>query len=158
MIEHKRRTRIAAVLLLLAVVGLALLFLRPPGVGGVYQYRSSQYGLQGSTAILLQNGNCLVLSKSETDIGKIYATPGSEHRLFAIAGAARIRSGEDERGDYLIDSQSGLRARPGDAIDGEFLFYPRIGTFKDTLAAGWPLSDRCGRGLAIAFSIARVHR
>jgi hypothetical protein len=99
-----------------------------------------------------------VLSKSETDIGKAEAAAGSEQRLFAIAGAARIRSGKDERGDYLIDTESGLRARPGDAIDGEVLFHPQIGNFEDTLAAGWLLSDRCGRGLAIVLSIARVHR
>ena len=84
--------------------------------------------------------------------------PGSEQRLFAIAGTDRIRSGQDESGYYLVDTQSGLRARPGDAIDGEILFHPEAGNIRDTFAAGWPISDRCGRGLAIVFSIARVHR
>ena len=123
----------------------------------MYHYRSNQYGLQGSTALLLQNRDCLVLSRSEADIGKSEASAGSKDRLFAIAGTGRIRSGSDGRGDYIVDSRTGLTARPGDAIDGEILF-KKSGSVEDALRAGWLLGDRCGSGLAIIFSIARVHR
>ena len=145
-------------LLLLAVVALALLFLRLPGAGRVYHYRSDQYGLQGSTALVLRNRGCLVLSRSEADIGKVEAAPGSENRLFVIGGTDRIRSGSDRLGHYLVDSETGLIARPGDAIDAEILFRGKIGSLKDTFRAGWRLDDRCGSRLAVVFTIARVHR
>ena len=135
----------------------ALYFVRPRGAGRVYHYRSDQYGLSGSTALLLRTRDCLVLSRSEADIGKAEATVGSSG-LFVIARTDRIRSGRAKSGAYLVDTENGLLARPGDAIDGEVLYRPRAGNFEDILAAGWPISDRCGGGLAIVFSIARVHR
>lgn len=145
-------------MLLLAVAALASFFLRPPGPGRVYQYRSDQYGLQGSTALVLRNRDCLVLSRSEADIGKAEAAPGSENRLFVIAGTDRIRSGSDRLGRYLVDAETGLIARPGDAIDAEILFRGKIGSLEDTFRAGWRLDDRCGSHLAVVSSIARVHR
>jgi hypothetical protein len=124
----------------------------------VYRYRSDQYGLSQSTALLLRNGDCLVLSQSKGDIGKVEAASGSEPHLFAIAATKRIRSDSDARGLYLVDRQTGLTARPGDAIDADILFRPKIGGWRDAFAARWRLDDRCGRALAIVFSIARVHR
>jgi hypothetical protein len=153
--KHKRR--IAAVLLLIVAVALASYFVRPPGAGQVYQYRTDQYGLQGSTALVLRKGDCLVLSRSEADIGRAKAARGAEGRLFAIAAAGRVESGSDRLGDYLVDRASGLKARPGDAIDGEILFRGKIGGLEDSWRAGWPLNERCGSGLAVLLSIARVH-
>jgi len=140
------------------VVLIALYLVRPPGAGHVYRYRSDQYGLQGNTALLLKNRDCLVLSRSEADIGRAEAAPGSQARLFAIAGAGPVRSGRDGRGAYLVDRRTGRAARPGDAIDGEILFRGETGGLGETLRAGWPLGKGCGRGLAIVHSIARVHR
>ncbi len=92
------------------------------------------------------------------DIGKIEATSGSENRLFIIAGMERIRSETDENGPCMVDEKSDLMARPGDAIDAEIIFSQTSGGFDDTLAVGWSLDFRCGRGLAKVFSISRVHR
>ena len=150
--------RLAAISLLLAVVALALLLVRPPGAGRVYHYRSDQYGLQGSTALVLRNRDCLVLSRSEVDIGRAEAAPGSENRLFVIAGTDRIRSGSDRLGHYLVDTETGLIARPRDAIDAEILFRGKTDSLRDTFHAGWRLDHRCGSRLAVVFSIARVHR
>lgn len=160
MSEYRTRStlRIAAMLALLAVVAMALLFLRLPSAGSVYHYRSDQYALQGNTALVLRNRGCLVLSRSEADIGIAEAAPGSENRLFVIAGTNRIRSGRDKLGLYLVDSETGLIARPGDAIDAEIQFRGKIGALEDMFRAGWRLDDRCASRLAVVFSIARVHR
>jgi hypothetical protein len=154
------RTKLTWALLVasLVAIGAAFYFVRPPGPGQVYRYRSDQYGLSGSTALVLRNGDCLVLSQTEADIGKAEAPGGSENRLYAVAGTDRIRSGSDGSGSYLVDTTTGLTARPGDAIDAEILFRPKIGSLKDTFAAGWLLNDRCGSRLAIISSISRVHR
>jgi hypothetical protein len=154
------RTKLTWALLVasLAAIGAAFYFVRPPGPGQVYRHRSDQYGFSGSTALVLRNGDCLVLSQTEADIGRAEAPARSENRLYAVAGTDRIRSGSDDSGPYLIDTRTGLRARPGDAIDAEVLFRPKVGSLKDTLAAGWLLDDRCGSRLAVVFSISRVHR
>lgn len=150
--------RLAVVLLLAGLFALLLYFVRPPGPGGVYQYRSGEYGLQGGTALVLRKDDCLVLSRSQQDVGKTQASPGTRARLFAIAGAGGVESGSDGQGPYIADHRSGRAARPGDAIDGEMVFRPRIGSWGDTLRAGWLLDARCGSGLAIIYSIERVHR
>lgn len=106
---------------------------------------------------MLRNGECLVLSRSEEDIGKVEASAGSESRLFTIAGAQGIRSGRDQKGLYLVDQRSGLIARPGLAIDAEIIFDGEVDMF-DTLSMGWLLDFRCGGRLAKLLSISRVHR
>lgn len=152
------RKALIAIIALVVVASLVTYFVRPPGPGQVYSYRSDQYGIAGHTALLLRKGDCLVLSRSGEDIGKIAATAGAEDRLYVIAGTERIRSDRDEDGPFLRDLRNDLIARPGDAIDAEILFKPTSGAFGDMLAAGWPLNQHCGRGLAIVVSIARVHR
>ena len=158
--EHKTgfSTKFAAISLILTITALGAMILRPPGAGRVYHFRSDQYGLQGSTALLLRNQSCLVLSRSKEDIGRTVALPGSEKRLLAIAATDRIRSGRDKSGLYMIDTKTGLVARPGDAIDAEILFRGEIGKLNDAFRAGWRLDDSCGSGLAVVFSITRVHR
>jgi hypothetical protein len=73
------------------------------------------------------------------------------------AGAGGVGGGRDERGLYLRDAEDSV-ARPGDAIDAENVFKPQGADFGDMLAAGWPISHDCARGLAIVHSIDRVHR
>lgn len=153
----RRSTLVATAGLLMAVL-ISIYLVRPPGPGQVYRFRSDQYGLSESTALLLRNGDCLVLSRSEEDIGKTQADPGSEHRLFIIAGSQRVRSVRGENGPYLRDMRNGLIARPGDAIDAEIVFPRDAGGLADTLAVGWPLDFGCGQDLAKLFSISRVHR
>ena len=102
----------AAALPALAALGLGLYLIHPPGPGHVYRYRSDQYGIPGDTVILLRNGDCLVISRSELDIGRTDAAAGSESRLSMIAGTKRIRSARDAEGAYLIDTKNGLVARP----------------------------------------------
>jgi len=142
--------------LLIASVA-ALYLVHPPGPGHVYGFRTDVYGLAEHTALLLRSGECLVLSRSEEDIGKVVASPDSESRLFTIAGAQGIRSGRDHEGLYLIDQRSGLISRPGLAIDAAIIFDSEVDTF-DSLIMGWPLDLRCGSRLAKVLSISRVHR
>jgi hypothetical protein len=157
--RHGRKYRILTITaILIIVIGLAVYLVRPPGPGRVYQYRSDVYGVSENTALLLRNGGCLVLSRSDEDIGQKDTVARTESRLFMIAGAERIRSRSDARGAYLVDDASGLVARPGDAIDGEIIFKSNPTSSRDTLAAGWPIDHGCGRGLAILLSISRVHR
>src|SRR3990170_6366591 len=115
----KRIGLLVAIISLFTAAALALFIVRPPGPGHVYSYRSDQYGLSESTALLLRKGECLALSRSEEDIGSSQAGSGSHRRLWAIAGNERITAGSTESGPYLRDSSTGLVARPGDAIDGE---------------------------------------
>src|SRR5687768_12155535 len=143
----RRRGILVAVLALIVVIAMAVYFVRPPGPGQVYRYRSDQYGMTGHTALLLRSGDCLVLSRSDEDIGKTAAAAGTEDRLYVIAGSGGIRSASDADGPYLRDGRSGLAARPGDAIDAEIVFKPTPDGLGDTLAAGWPLDNRCGRGI-----------
>lgn len=72
-----------------------------------------------------------------------------------IAGTDRIRSGKDKNGLYLADTKSALVARPGDAIDAEIILPSSAGGVPDLLAAGWPVWNGCGSGLAIVHSVAR---
>lgn len=154
------RRKVGAWLFITALVlgALILWFVRPPGPGQVYHVRSDDYGLSESTAILLRNGACLVVSRSEADIGRSAAQPGSRDRLFAIVGTRRIVSGEDGRGLYLRDLRTGLTARPGDAIDAEIQFRSRVQGLAQVARLGWPIDDRCAGGLAMILSISRVHR
>ena len=153
-----RKSASGAVVVALLVAGaLALYVVRPPDPGRVYRTRSHQVGMSENTALLLKSGDCLVLSQSEADIGRSEAAGGSESRLFVIAGSKFVRSGRDERGFHLIDEQSGLTARPGDAIDAGIIFGRRPITTKDSLALGWPVTSSCGRRIATVFSISRVH-
>jgi hypothetical protein len=114
-------------------------------------------GLPENTALLLRHGECLVLSRSNEDIGKVEARPDSESRLFTIAGAQGIRSGRDRNGLYLVDLRNSLVARPGLAIDAEIIFDSEL-KMSDALAMGWPPDCRCARRFAKVLSISHVHR
>lgn len=154
----RRAPATAATLGILAVLAILAQYVRPPDPGQVYRYRSDEYGIAGHTALLLRNGDCLVLSRSESDIGRTDAAPRSERRLFMIAAAKGVRAGADDNGPYLIDERNGAIARPGSAIDAEILFNRDAGTLQEVLELGWLPHFRCGHGLAKIFSISRVHR
>ena len=101
LIGHKIKflIRSATILLSLVLVVLALFLLSQPGAGRVYRYRSDQYGLQGNTGLVLRNRDCLILSRSEADIGKMEAAPGSESRP---SSRERTESGRQATGSATI--------------------------------------------------------
>jgi hypothetical protein len=156
----KKRSK--ALMIGLPVLGLAasLALLRPPQPGNVYRTSSDLTGLPEPTALLVKLGECLSLSQSPIDIGRGTAETGSSSRLFILATGRSVRAEADDQGPYLIDRASGLRARPGEAIDGEIIAYaPRsIGEdwLENSLSVRWPIARRCGHSLAVVYSIKKV--
>ena len=156
----KKRSKVLAIGLPVLALAASLALLRPPQPGNVYRTSSGLTGLPEPTALLVKHGECLSLSQSPLDIGRTPAEAGSSSRLFILATGRSVKAEADERGPYLIDRASGLRARPGDAIDGEILAYaPRsIGAdwLENSLSVRWPIAGRCGHSLAIVYSIKKV--
>lgn len=149
-----------SVIALLLALAASLIWVRPPGPGNVYSISADTYRRYKDTALLVRNGECLTLSISPEDIGRTNAPPGSENRMFALGTAQSVVSGTDSRGMFLEDRNTGLKARVGQAIDGEiYPLAPRSlqeNWWKHSMAAGWPISDECGHSLAVISSIEKV--
>ena len=156
----KKLSKAFAIGLPVLALAASLALLRPPQPGNVYRTSSDLTGLPEPTALLVRYGECLSLSQSPLDIGRTTAEAGSSSRLFILATGRSVRAEADERGPYLIDRASGLRARPGEAIDGEILAYApgSIGDdwIENSLSVRWPIARRCGHSLAVVYSIKKV--
>lgn len=136
----------------------ALASFRPPEKGNVYHSKTDENKQSESTFILLQSGDCLVLSQSKADIGRTEARYGSAGELFTIIGGSRVSSDVDGQGHFLFDRRSGHIARPGHAIDGVIIRRKTLGKLRDALDTGWPIDLRCGHRLGEVVTISRVHR
>lgn len=137
-------------------------FFRLPLENGLHTVGVPRSGLSEKTVLLLRQGDCLVVSQQEADIGRKIAEPDRTQAYFGIAIADGIITGSDREGPYIRQSSDGKIARPGDAIEGVILMWPElkseIGFLDAVNRYGWPLEDGCGIRMAEIHTINRVQR
>lgn len=145
---------------LLLAIAVSFFVLRPPHSHNVYRIGSGEEIEIGGTAVLVQDGDCLLLSTAESAFVSPEYRAADDDTVRLIAVSDNIRVVETDGGPTLQDSVTGQTVKIGEGFEGRMAFpAPRFedgGRSSHMWTVGWPITSECGNGLALVVGIDRV--
>lgn len=141
------------------LVGLAsVLLVRFPGPGRTLHFRGDAAALGTSTVLLLRLNDCLVLSRSESDIGRNGLSELARDRTYQLAIDGNVEILQSGSGLSLTTESRDYVVEVGQPFEGTIVFRPNDSSsiISDFWEYGWPRDKNCGANVAIVSSIERV--
>lgn len=136
----------------------SVLLVRFPSPGRTLHFRGDAAALGTSTVLLLRLNDCLVLSRSESDIGRNSLSELARERTYQLAIDGNVEIIQTGSGLSIATESRDYVVEVGQPFEGAIVFRPNDNSsiISDLWEYGWPRDKDCGANVAIVSSIERV--